>query len=90
MKKIQILGAGCPKCKKLTENAEIAGKKSGVEFKVEKVTDINKIVSFGVMLTPAIAIDGKVVANGTILSVDQIIEILKSDSQPKNCCCGNC
>ena len=52
MKKIQILGTGCAKCMKLTENAEKAAKELGVEAEVEKVTDIKKIMEFGVMMTP--------------------------------------
>ena len=49
MKKIQILGTGCPKCRKLTENAEAAAKEIGVDYEIEKVTDINGILNFGVM-----------------------------------------
>ena len=67
MKKIQILGTGCPKCKKLAENAEAAAKQSGIEYELEKVTDINDIMKFGVMMTPALAIDGQVKAVGLSL-----------------------
>ena len=76
MKKIQILGTGCPKCKKLAENAEAAVKELGVEFEVEKVTDINEIMGFGVMMTPALAIDGEVKSVGKVLSQDEISKIL--------------
>ena len=72
MKKIQILGTGCPKCKKLTENAEAAAKELGIEYQLEKVTDINQIMSFGVMMTPALVVDGQVKSAGKILSVEQI------------------
>ena len=60
MKKLQVLGTGCPKCKKLAENAEAAAKALGIEYTLEKVTDINQIMTFGVMLTPALAVDGQV------------------------------
>jgi small redox-active disulfide protein 2 len=70
--KIQILGTGCPKCKKLAENAEAAVKQLGIDAQIEKVTDINQIMNFGVMMTPALAIDGKVKSAGKTLTVDEI------------------
>jgi small redox-active disulfide protein 2 len=76
MKKIQILGTGCAKCAKLKENAEKAAKVLGVEAEVEKVTDIKKIMEFGVMMTPGIAIDGEVKAVGKVLSVEEIKKLL--------------
>ena len=72
MKKIQILGTGCPKCKKLMENAEAAAKELGIEFEIEKVTGINEIMKFGVMVTPALAVDGEVKAVGKVLSPGEI------------------
>jgi len=76
MKKIQILGTGCPKCKKLTENAESAAKELGVAYEVEKVTDINEIMKFGVMMTPALAVDGQVKSVGKVISPDEIKKML--------------
>jgi small redox-active disulfide protein 2 len=76
MKKIQILGTGCPKCKKLTENAESAAKELGVEYEIEKVTDINEIMKFGVMMTPALAVDGQVKSVGKVISPDEIKKML--------------
>lgn len=76
MKKIQILGTGCPKCKKLAENAEAAAKDLGGEFDIEKITEINEIMKFGVMMTPALAIDGQVKAVGKVLSPDEIKTLL--------------
>jgi len=76
MKKIQILGSGCSKCVALTANAEAAAKHMGVAYSIEKVTDINEIVKAGVMITPALLIDGKVVAMGKILSPDDIAKHL--------------
>ncbi len=74
--KIQILGTGCAKCMKLTENAEKAAKEKGVDAQIEKVTDINKIMDFGVMITPSLAIDGEVKSIGKILSVEEIKKLL--------------
>jgi len=72
MKTIQILGTGCPKCKKLTEMAEEAAKSAGIEYTIEKVTDINAIIGFGVMATPALVIDGEVKASGRVPSIDEL------------------
>jgi len=76
MKKIQVLGTGCPKCKKLVENAEAAAKELGIEFEIEKVTDINEIMKFGVMMTPALAVDGEVKVVGKVPSTDEINQML--------------
>jgi small redox-active disulfide protein 2 len=72
MRKLQILGTGCPKCKKLTENAEAAAQELGIEYEIEKVTDINEIMKFGVMVTPALAIDSQVKTVGKVVSPDEI------------------
>ncbi|MBK8871931.1 MAG: TM0996/MTH895 family glutaredoxin-like protein [Elusimicrobia bacterium] len=72
MKKIQVLGTGCPKCKKLTEAAEQAAKALGIEYTLEKVTDIEKIMDFGVMATPALAVDGVVIVSGRVPSVEEL------------------
>ena len=76
MKRIQILGAGCAKCQRLAESAEDAAEALGVECKIEKVTDINEIMKFGVIMTPALAIDGQVKAAGKVPSVDEIKALL--------------
>ena len=76
MKKIQILGTGCPKCMKLTANAQEAAKQAGIEYEIEKVTEINKIMNFGVMMTPALAIDGEVKSVGKVLSAEEIKKLL--------------
>jgi small redox-active disulfide protein 2 len=76
MKKLQILGTGCPKCKKLAENAEVAVKALGIDCDVVKVTDINEIMQFGVMMTPALAIDGQVKVVGKVPSPDEIRKML--------------
>ena len=72
MKEVQILGTGCPKCKKLAENAEAAAKELGIEYQLEKVTDIKGIMEFGVMMTPALVVDGEVKAVGKVPAVEEI------------------
>ena len=74
--KIQVLGTGCPKCKKLAANAEEAAKGLGLAVEIEKVTDIDMIIDFGVMSTPGLAIDGKVVVVGKVPSVEEIRKLL--------------
>ena len=76
MKKIQILGTGCPKCKKLAENAEAAAQALGIEYELEKVTDINEIMRFGVMMTPALAVDGEVKVVGKVPEPEEIMPML--------------
>jgi small redox-active disulfide protein 2 len=76
MKKITILGTGCPKCKTLTANAEQAAKEAGIEYEIEKVQDIADIVAYGVMSTPGLAVDGKIVSTGKLLSPKEIKELL--------------
>jgi small redox-active disulfide protein 2 len=77
MKKIQILGSGCSKCKALAQNAETAAKELGLECTLEKVTDIKEIMKFGVMSTPALVVDGQVKTAGKLLNVQEIKEMLK-------------
>lgn len=76
--KIQILGKGCINCKKLEENVRIALKQIGLNEEIEKVTDVNKIVEMGVLMTPALVIDGKIESTGKVLSQKQIIEIINN------------
>lgn len=76
MKLIQILGPGCPRCEQLRKNAEEAGKLAGVEVQVEKVTDINQMTAFGIMVTPALVVDGEVKAAGRVLSPEEIKKYL--------------
>jgi small redox-active disulfide protein 2 len=76
MKKIEILGTGCQKCVKLAKNAEEAVKGGGDEYEIEKITDLKKIMSYGVMMTPGLVVDGKVVSVGKVLSPDEIKKLL--------------
>ncbi len=75
--KIQILGTGCPKCKQLAANAEQAVADLGLDADIQKVTDLREIAQLGVMMTPALAIDGEVKASGKALSADQIKQFLQ-------------
>jgi len=76
MKRIQILGTGCRKCKKLAEHAEAAAQAAGIEYDLQKVTDLQEIMKFGVMMTPALAVDGQVKVVGKVPSVDEIKKLL--------------
>jgi small redox-active disulfide protein 2 len=70
--KIEILGTGCPKCKMLEANVKKAAEELNVKAEIVKVTDIEKIISYGVMSTPAIVIDGKVKSYGKVADVNEI------------------
>ena len=76
MKKLQILGTGCPRCKKLAELTEQAAQELGIEYEIEKVTDINDIMNFGIMMTPGLAVDGEVKLAGKIPNVEDIKKML--------------
>ena len=72
MVKLQVLGTGCPKCNKLAENAKTAADELGIEYELEKVSKINDIMAFGVMMTPALAVDGVVKVVGKVPSTEEI------------------
>jgi small redox-active disulfide protein 2 len=74
--KVQILGTGCAKCEKLAANAEAAIEQLQIDATVEKVTDIMEITSFGVMMTPALAVDGQVKVVGKVPSAEEIKQLL--------------
>jgi len=75
--KIEILGMGCPKCKKLTQNAQQAAKELGIEAEIIKVEELDKITEYGVMMTPALVIDGEVKVAGKIPSKQEIMTWIK-------------
>ena len=76
MKKLQILGTGCARCNALTMATEKAAQSLGLQYELEKVTDLNRIMSFGVMITPALVVDGKVKVSGKVPSVEEIKTLL--------------
>jgi small redox-active disulfide protein 2 len=75
--KIKILGSGCPNCKVLEANAKKAVKELKIKARIEKITDIAKIMEYGVMSTPALVVDEKVVSYGRVLSSEEIKKLLK-------------
>ena len=77
MKKLQILGTGCPKCQKLAERIEQAAQEMGIAYEIEKVTDINQIIDFGVMMTPGLVVDGRVKVAGKVPNVEDLKTILE-------------
>ena len=72
MIKIQIYGTGCPKCVQLAQHAETAAQALGLEYEVEKVTDINAIIDAGIMSTPGLGVNGEVKSTGRVLSAEAI------------------
>ena len=74
--KIQILGSGCAKCRALTAVSEQAAKDLGLEYELEKVTDIKRYADFGVMFTPALVVDGVVKSSGKVPSLDEVKKLL--------------
>ena len=74
--KLQILGTGCAKCNALTMTTEKAAQALGLPYELEKVTDLKRIMAFGVMMTPALVVDGKVKVSGKVPSVDEIKKLL--------------
>ncbi|NCC26029.1 MAG: thioredoxin family protein [Deltaproteobacteria bacterium] len=74
--KIQILGTGCPKCTKLAESAKTAADQMGLDYELEKVTDLNAIMAMGVMMTPGLAVDGQVKLVGKVPSVEELKKLL--------------
>ena len=75
--KIQVLGPGCQKCKLLEQHVREAVAELGVQAEVEKITDTDAIVEMGVMMTPALVVDGEVKSVGKVLTKDQVIAYLK-------------
>lgn len=102
MTKIQILGSGCDKCRKLADNAKQAAERLNLPCEIEKIEEINQITAFGVMMTPALVVNGKVVSSGKVLTADEIAGFLtapacdcggqcaSSEAQATDspCCCG--
>ena len=79
--KIEILGPGCPKCKTLYQNAEKAIKDLHLQTEIVKVEDIEKIMEAGIMLTPALVVDGKVQSSGKVLTVEEVKRYLKNNRE---------
>lgn len=76
MKRLQVLGTGCPKCKTLAERTEEAAKAAGIEYELEKVTEMDRILALGVMMTPALVVDDEVKLMGKLASVEEIRSLI--------------
>ena len=76
--KIHVLGPGCAKCNQLAETVATAAKELGIEYEMEKVSDFNQIMSFGVMMTPGLVVNGEVKAVGRVPSLEEIKKMLQS------------
>ena len=74
--KIQILGPGCAKCTKLADTAVAAAKELGIDYEIEKISDVNQIMTFGVMMTPGLVIDGEVKSVGKVPSLSEVKNML--------------
>lgn len=72
MKKIEVLGTGCPKCRKLEEETRKAVSHLGLDCEIEKIEDIQKITAYGVMMTPALVVDGQVKVVGKVPSIEEL------------------
>ena len=75
--KIHVLGPGCAKCSQLAETVTAAAKELGIDYEIEKVSDFNQIMSFGVMMTPGLVVDGVVKAVGRVPTLDEVKAMLK-------------
>jgi small redox-active disulfide protein 2 len=85
---IKVLGPGCANCNKLEKVVNEAAKELGVTDPVQKVSDVKEMLSYGIMSTPALVIDGKVKFSGRVPSKDEIKKYLQSDSGSSSCGCG--
>ena len=74
--RIQILGSGCAKCNALATATETAAQSLGLEYEIEKVTDLERMIGLGVMMTPALAVDGRVKVEGRVPSVEELTRLL--------------
>ncbi|NTV02225.1 MAG: thioredoxin family protein [Chlorobiaceae bacterium] len=87
MKQVKILGSGCARCNQLADAVKAVIAAEGIEASVEKIEDIRQIVGYGVMSTPGLVVDGRVVCSGRLPSNDEIRDMLTA--QPHKCCCGD-
>jgi len=81
--KIEILGTGCPKCNLLEATAKAAADKLGIQYEIDHVKDINEFMRRGVMMTPALAVNGKVVVAGKVPKESEITQILSQAAEPE-------
>lgn len=77
--RLQVLGPGCPKCRMLADHVERAARELGLDYELEKVTELERILEFGVVATPALAIDGEIRVFGHVPSTPKLKELLARD-----------
>ena len=95
IKNIQVLGTGCPTCKKLFELTKQATKDLGLSSEVEYINDVEKMLALGVMSSPVLVVDNKIVMAGQLPSLEKIKQLLSNEQAPApkaegGCCCGGC
>ena len=88
MKQVKVLGSGCAKCNQLADAVKAVIAAEGIEAEVQKIEDIQQIVSYGVMSTPGLVVDGKVVCSGRVPSNDELRQLLTA-APKSSCCCGD-
>ena len=76
MKKILVLGTGCPKCEQLKKDTETAAQELGIEYELDKITEISKMMEYGVMITPALVVDGEAKVVGKVPSITELKKLL--------------
>lgn len=81
MRKMKILGTGCPKCRLLTERAEAAARELGLDYELEKITEIDRILDFGVVATPALVMDGEIAVSGHVPTTSRLRELLAGPAE---------
>ena len=79
MKQIKVLGTGCPRCDQLAAAAKLAAAQLGIEYELEKVKNISEFPAYGLMLTPGLVVDGRLVTQGKVPSVDEIKALLEKE-----------
>jgi small redox-active disulfide protein 2 len=77
MKQVQILGTGCAKCRQLMDNTRAAAQKLGIDIELQKISDMAEIMKFGVLSTPGLVIDGRLITAGRLLKPDEILPHLR-------------
>lgn len=81
--KVEILGPGCPKCKKLYENAQKAKERLNFQMEIQKIEDLSRMMELGMWSTPGVAIDGKLVSQGIVHSEEELLQIFKNYAKEK-------
>jgi len=77
MKKLKVLGPGCSRCEQLAQSAKVAAEELGLEYELEKITDLNRFIDYGVMMTPGLVVDGELKVHGKVPSVDELKELFQ-------------